>query len=198
MKIRHRDPSARTSFALSPQALSAMEWLVERLGSPKETFSFILQMELLDDLKRRNVEALLLQRLRDWSAPRDSTRKSFVIGTAALKRLNDYARRKKIRRDALVDFLVLSHKKYLEEAHRELYEKQRKAQALLQEFWDSALAVEGKIGGLLGKEDPIYLAFSEELRWLEDRVLERVEDLLKEGEPITEVLGRVGRTAGRL
>lgn len=198
-KIHYRDPSVRTSFSLSPEAMEAMDWLMEKIGPPKEVFEGALASGLLDltldDMLRASgkAESGSDVHMPDMPLPENSIRKSFVIGNRTLQALKTQARRRKIKRDVLVTHLILSHKKATEEDHKRLFEKQNEAQKLLRGFWDLGSEVEGKIRELLGEDDPIFRAFSAEFGWLEDQVLNAIEGLLKDGAPITEPLSRTYR-----
>jgi len=175
--------------------MEAMDWLVERLRSPKEVFERLLDLAVLDTLRTLSGETEKGSEVHipDMPLPANSIKKSFVIESSTLRALNDYARRKKIKRDVLVNYLLLSRKKSLEETHKRLFERQKEAQKFLRGFWDLGSEVEGKIRELLGEDDPIFRAFSVEFGWMEQQVLSVVDERLKDREPITEPLSNTYR-----
>ena len=172
-----------------------MEWLREKVGSPKEVFT-VFEESLEKGLLKLTLEltgGAKEVHIPDMPLPKNSIRKSFVIGRQTLQAVNKQARRRKIKRDVLVNYFLLSHKKGLEEGHKRLFEKQKKAQEFLGDFRNLGSKVKGEIRELLGEDDPIFRAFSAEFGWLEDQVLSEVKSRLEDGEPITEPLSNTYR-----
>lgn len=222
---RSATDSARTSFLLSPEAVAATEWLIDREGSPKEVFRTIEEF-LLGGLSRleaqgdpQGFDRLLEELSRPAASPNgldvkggsildhdnhggsegepevhapdvtgsgNSIRKSFVIGGQTLQLLNKVARRKKIKRDVLVNRILIRRKNSMEAEYKQFFEEQKQAQKIvhgIMDVWDKNI---DKIKQLLGEDDPIYQAFYFEYLTVWDRLVDRMDELLETGEPITE------------
>ncbi len=206
-KSRSAADSARTSFLLSPEAVVATEWLIDRVGSPKEAFRTI-EESLINSLVNLDHD-FFMEQLDRWFAPPSakgakevrpqsvggyvpniplpdtSTRKSFVIRAKTLQGLNKAARRKKIKRDVLVNYLLINSKNEMEAQNNIHREKQVQAEKLFRGIRDFCGNAGDNIKQRVGEDDPIYQAVLELLAVM-DRLVDRMDEILETGEPITE------------
>jgi hypothetical protein len=181
-----KDPTTRTSFALSEDAIKELSILAEKTGSQKEAFDFI-------DISLTALEEMAL----DFSAkanedPKERIRKTYVISKKTLNNIKRGAKECGIKRDLFVERMVtFGNRVYeimVEKSRNDWLEKQKKAQKLLNELKVHMLSKEQELKQILDGDDPILEAFGEVFMLAEDGV-NKINRLLEDNEPIAEYFG---------
>ena len=145
--------SVRTSFALSHEALSRISILVERVGSPKKAFDLAVNQHAIEAILFGHIE------LTELSSP-PLVRKSFVISKSALIDLNKLARKKSIKRDVVLENMLLWAAEGLRLANEGLIEKQRKVNGLIGMLARYAKDLSSQGEEIAGEDDPLVSALS--------------------------------------
>ncbi len=186
MNLRKRnEKSARTSFALVQEAHDSLAWLSEKLGTPKDVFQMITNNIMVNEIFGIDYMGILKDR-RNRAENAEVVRRSFVISERSLKELNRFSKEANEKRDILVEKLLIWFKIITEHQTKELLEKQRKVQALFNQFMDIQVGeLESKMGELLDRDDPIIDAISQNLHFLK-MIQSDIYRGLEDDEPITE------------
>jgi len=163
-----RDVSKRSSFKLSRTTYKAMSWLLNKQNfSPKKVFDIISNEIIADSLLSGSGlyyptdPSIFEKPIED-----DFVRKSYVISNEALKKLNKYAKDKDIKRDILVNFMILALKNACYGGSQDRLAKQKEAREFIGYLEDDAADLLHTLYVLLGNDDPLVGLFS----WLTDRI----------------------------
>ncbi len=182
--------SVRTTFRLSAEALEGLEWLARQSGvTKKETFDELCNW--LDVLKKKDVLNTFLklreghELLKKYSGKHrgDLIRKTYVISHQARRTLEKTAKDYEMRRDDLLENLILIVKFLIEKSEEERLSKHREALGMIEDFRTQAEDFESELHTLLGGDDPIYERFGYVIIHL-DNIAQDIEKEQKDGTPI--------------
>ena len=182
--------SVRTTFRLSADALEGLEWLVRQSGvTKKETFDELCNW--LDVLKKKDVLNTFLklreghELLKKYSGKHrgDLIRKTYVISHQARRTLEKTAKDYEMRRDDLLENLILIVKFLVEKSEEERLAKHKQALEMIDEFWTKAEELESELKKLLGSDDAICDRFGLVVTHLMSLSID-IEKEQKDGTPI--------------
>ena len=146
--------SVRTTFKLSESGLNANDWLIKKSSlKPKELFDLICSNETVIDL------AIKEARKNKKSKAVKQTRRTFVISTRVKRMLNKLSKEHELSRDLIFENLIVLFQMLLKEYSEDERQKEKKAHAIISDFWGQAEAVEQQLKGLLGDGSPILERF---------------------------------------
>ncbi len=175
---RREAKSVRTTITISPGTLDSMQWLIDTHGiKPKEVLDAILGNE---DLVKIILQAT------DEAKPVETNktiRKSIVLSSPALRKLNELAKKHGKPRDSLISMAIKLMKVLVEKYNAERPEKHKQALDIVGKAWSHIEAVEKELVSLLGENDPIVI------RWgfvdvLIMNLYSAIESELADGTPI--------------
>lgn len=146
--------SVRTTFRLSPKADGVLNNLVK---ATKSTIKEILDNFAKAVLTDKTWTDVIATAAKKVDIGENSIRKTFVISKTTLTLVSTTAKRKGVPRDALFESLILLAEQLMNNARIQQPEKHKKAQTIINDFWDRALKLETQLKDLLGEDDPVYM-----------------------------------------
>lgn len=169
--------STRTTFNLSTDAQSALNWMAKNQGSIKKAFDLIASsLWKNDELTTKLADMEKKSELVDLE---NHTRKTYVIGTRSLRRIKNIARKHSVNRDGLVELSILFFKILID---KEL-KNYKKALELVSDLWQRSSKIIKELSKILEPDDPII----ERMGTVDVVIMNLHEDIyseLEDGTPI--------------
>jgi hypothetical protein len=186
-QISEKDPSVRTTFALTKDGDTALAWIIEHSNKSIKSVIDNICEELQKTINTVNdgpLESIIIELIRGTpKSSDDNIRRSMVLSKRSLKILNGVAKKHKISRNALLDKGFCLMMKLLENSSGVRLEKHKKALSIINKLWGDAEKVEKKLQEFLDDEDPILCGLGYAIVHLMN-TSSAIEEEQKDGTPI--------------
>lgn len=174
----------RTTFALSQAATDMMAEMIEKgqYSTAKDILAAVADLLSTSVMWVKDEQANLKQPVKA-----ETVRKSYVINSGSLKLITRRAKQLDTKRDVLLENALPLLRKMEEASRKNLYDKQKAAEQLIEDLYNRADQVISELDKSLGRNDPVYQKYIDGHILLES-ALQAISEGLADGEPITEDL----------
>lgn len=185
-----KDQSTRTSFALTPSGMEALAGLMKKQQkSAKEVFADMGRELQRDGHLNDFLENLLTEEVRKSQVKVGSPRlrRSFVIPRSVLSRFNAISKDKKLKRDLVVETLVIFFSELVDKDYEATYEAQKNALQALDSAISHLEEAFEQVRETLWEEDPVLEAFWKTISFSQ-MMASDIENALADGTPATQTI----------